>query len=417
MSAVELAIQNLNHAGEGLARLAGRVVFVPGALPGETVRAEIVQEKKGFARARLLEVLSPAPDRIAPRCPHHAAPRAAAGALACGGCQLQHLAYPAQLAFKQTQVSEQLRRVGGLAEPSVRPTVPAPAPFGYRNHLQFALAPEGQLGFKAAGSDAVVPIRECPIAEPALMDLFGRLNFESVPAVERVSLRLGAEAEQLLIFEAAADAPEVELDLPISAALLRPDGAALALAGRDYLVLTVKGRDFKVSAGSFFQVNTAMAERLVDEVLAALDLRGGETVLDLYCGVGLFAAFLAPHAGRLIGVEAFEPAVEDAAVNLDEFDHVEIYCAPAEDALPGLDARPAAVVADPPRAGLGPEVVGELLRLGPARLAYVSCDPATLARDARQLVAGGYDLAYAQPLDMFPQTHHVECLALFTRRQ
>lgn len=416
METLELAIQNLNHAGEGLARHAGRVVFVPYALPGEIVRAEIIQAKKGFARARLLEVITPAPERIPPSCRHYFSLDPGRGpARPCGGCQLQHLAYPAQLAFKQSQVAEQLRRVGGLADPPVRPARPAATPWGYRNHLQFALMADGRLAYKAAGSDAAVPIQECPIAEPGLMDLFGRLKFESVPDVQRVSLRAGAEADQLLIFEAEADAPELELDLPASAALLRPDGAALALAGRDYLVITVKGRDFKVSAGSFFQVNTAVAELLVDEVLAALDLHGGETVLDLYCGVGLFSAFLAPRAGRLIGVEAFEPAVEDAAVNLDEFENVEIYCAPVEDVLPGLEAAPAAVVADPPRAGLGPAVVAALLRLGAPRLVYVSCDPATLARDARQLAAGGYRLDYVQPLDMFPQTYHVECVARFIR--
>ena len=197
METLELAIQNLNHAGEGLARHAGRVVFVPYALPGEIVRAEIIQAKKGFARARLLEVITPAPERIPPSCRHYFSLDPGRGpARPCGGCQLQHLAYPAQLAFKQSQVAEQLRRVGGLADPPVRPARPAATPWGYRNHLQFALMADGRLAYKAAGSDAAVPIQECPIAEPGLMDLFGRLKFESVPDVQRVSLRAGAEADQ-----------------------------------------------------------------------------------------------------------------------------------------------------------------------------------------------------------------------------
>ncbi len=412
---LELTIQSLTHAGEGLARHAGRVVFVPFALPGETVRVEVVSEKKAFARARLREVLHASPDRVTPPCPYHFHVGAPAETAACGGCQLQHLAYPAQLVFKQAQVAEQLRRVGGRAAPPVRPIIAAPAPYGYRNQVQFALTADGRLGFKAAGSETVVPVRNCHLAAPALMELFRRLSVESVPDLERLTLRLGADDDQLIVFEAAEDAPEIELDLPVSAALLRPDGAALALAGRAYVVEAVNGRDFQISAGSFFQVHTALAGRLVAEAMSALELRGGETVLDLYCGVGLFTAFIAPVAGRVIGVEAFEPAVEDAAVNLDEFENVEIYAAPAEEVLPGLEAGVDAVIVDPPRAGLAPVVIAELLRLNAPRLVYVACDPATFARDAKLLLAGGYALDYVQPLDLFPQTHHVEVVARFTR--
>jgi len=409
-----LTIDALTHSGEGLARQAGRVVFVPFALPGETVRAALVEEKKSFARARLLEVLTPAAERVTPRCPHHFVPGAPAAALACGGCQLQHLTYPGQLRFKQGLVVEQLTRLGGFAAPPVRPIHAAPASFGYRNQVQFAFAPDGRLGFRAAGSSAVVPIQDCALAAPELMTLFHQITVEPSPEIERLTLRAGAEAEHLIVLEAAEGAPELELDLPVSAALLRPDGATLALVGQDYVVVEVKGRAFQVSAGSFFQVNTAVAERLVEEVLAALELRGGATVLDVYCGVGLFTAFLAPLAGRVIGVEAFEPAVDDAAVNLDEFDNVAIYAAPAEDVLPGLAEAVDAVVVDPPRAGLASEVVEALLKLRSPRLVYVACDPATFARDARRLAAGGYALDYVQPLDMFPQTHHVECVARFT---
>lgn len=416
---LELSITSLSHAGEGVARHAGRVTFVPFALPGERVRVELVEEKKGFARAQLLEVLTPSPDRIEPRCPHHfSISNHQTPSSACGGCQLQHLAYPAQLAFKQGQVIEQLMRVGGWTEAEararVRPTLPSPQPFGYRNQMQFALTAEGRLGLRAALTHHLVPIRECHIAAPPVMELFERLAIESAPEVERVTLRAGAE-DSLVVFEARADAPDIETDLPVSVALLRPDGASLALAGRDYLIETVKGRDFQISAGSFFQVNTALAERLVDEVLAALDLNGGETVLDAYCGVGLFSAFLAPLVARVIGVESFEPAVDDAAVNLDEFDNVEIYNARAEDVLPTLEARVDAVVLDPPRAGCAPTVLEALIACAPARLVYVSCDPATLARDAKRLAAGGYRLDFVQPLDLFPQTYHIESVARFAR--
>jgi 23S rRNA (uracil1939-C5)-methyltransferase len=247
---------------------------------------------------------------------------------------------------------------------------------------------------------------------PALGALFPHVRAEAGLEFDYLTLRAGAEDDLLVVFETSAEAPEVELDLPVSAALLRPDGASFTVAGRDYVTVEVRGRPFQVSAGAFFQVNTPMAEQLVELVLAGLALQPGETVLDLYCGVGLFSAFMAPLA-RVVGVEAYPPAVSDATVNLDEFDNVEIYEAPAEDVLPDLDLRFDAAVLDPPRAGCAPEVMDALLHLRPARLVYVSCDPATLARDAKRLRAGGYSLNWVQPLDMFPQTYHVESVARF----
>ncbi|MBL8045144.1 MAG: 23S rRNA (uracil(1939)-C(5))-methyltransferase RlmD [Anaerolineales bacterium] len=411
-----LEITSLSHSGEGIARHDGRVVFVPFALPGETVRVEIIEDKKNFQRARLVEILTPSADRVGPLCQHHFSLLARHASPACGGCQLQHLAYPAQVAYKTQQVIEQLVRMGGWAEAEarrlVRPTVPAPQPFGYRNQVQFSLTPEGQLGFKAASSNAMVPITECHLAAPALMHMRQRLNVESVPELERLTLRASAE-DELIIFESDMDAPEVEIDWPVSVALLRPDGASMALAGRDYLVENIKGRAFKISAGSFFQVNTAVAEKLVNEVLAALTLRTSDTVLELYCGVGLFTAFIAPEVKHVIGIEAAESAVEDAAANLDEFENVEIYCAPAEDVLPTLELKPDVALIDPPRAGCAPAVLDVLLQLKPRVIVYVACDPATFARDAKRLAAGRYRLEAVQPFDMFPQTHHVECVARF----
>lgn len=415
---IELAITALSHAGEGIGRAAGRAVFVPFALPGETVRVEIIAEKKNFARARLLEILTPSPDRIEPPCPHHFAltplsrAKEAGVGVACGGCQLQHLAYPAQLEFKQQTVIEQFTRIGGFTDPPVRPTLPAPAPFRYRNQVQFSLTPAGRLGFQAAGSNRVVPVSECHLLSPAVNELWGHVSIESAPELERLTLR-ATEDDALVIFESEQDAPDLELDLPVSAALLRPEGSSYTLAGRDYLIETVRGRAFKISAGAFFQINPTLIEQLLALVLGGLALRGGETVLDVYCGVGLFSAFIAPLAGRVIGIEAFAPAVSDAAENLDEFENVEIYQAPAEAVLPTLTVRAEAVVLDPPRAGCAPEVLEALAATGAARIVYVSCDPATLARDAKRLCANGYTLVWAQPLDMFPQTYHVECVALF----
>jgi 23S rRNA (uracil1939-C5)-methyltransferase len=258
-----------------VARHEGRAVFVPFALPGERVRAELTETRKNYARARLVEVLAAAPERRDPLCPHHFHLRPPEGfdsgrqETACGGCQLQHLDYAAQLTFKQQTVANQLRRLGRVENPPVRPTLASPQPYYYRNNVQFALREDGRLGFRAAGSRQVVAIRECHQIEPALGELFPQIQVEPEQAreLERLGLRAGAEDERLVVLEAAAEAPEVELDLPVSAALLRPDGSSLALAGDDHLVMSVRGRDYRVSAGSFFQVNTGLTERLVDLVL------------------------------------------------------------------------------------------------------------------------------------------------------
>lgn len=419
---ITLTITALSHAAEGIGRHEGRAIFVPYALPGEIVRAEIVSEKKNFARARLLEIITPSPARVAPVCAHYPLTpnpsppsemgERGEGVRFCGGCQLQHLAQAAQLAFKQQTVIDQLRRVGGFTAPPVRATLPSPAPFHYRNHVQFSLTPQGALGFQASGSNTVIPIRECHLLNPALTELRGHLAIESAPELERLTLRANAD-DALVVFESESDAPELELDMPVAAALLRPDGSCYTLAERDYLIETVRGRDFKISAGSFFQVNTAQAEVLVDLVLEALALTGRETVLDVYCGVGLFTAFIAPRAARVIGVESFAPAVRDAVDNLDEFENIELYEATAEDVLPALEVTPDAVVLDPPRAGCAPAVLDALVAGGANVIVYVSCDPATLARDAKRLCAGGYALDWLGPVDMFPQTYHIECVARF----
>lgn len=389
----------------------GRTVFVPLAIPGETVRVEIVEAKPTFDRARLIEVLVPSPDRVEPTCPHFGV---------CGGCHYQHLSYAAQLEWKRQIVINQITRIGGIANPHVLETLPSPDPWHYRNHVQFSQTSEGKLGFHSnSNSNSILPISTCPIARPEIMELFRQIDIEKLE-VDQIGLRVGADGETLLTFESeSGEPPDVELDLPISVASINTDGEALTLIGDDHLIQEINGRAFQVSAGSFFQVNTAQAEVLVRVVLAALDLKGGETVIDLYSGVGLFAAFMTPLATRVIGVESFAPAVRDAEVNLDEFENVEIYESPVEVALDHLVTlsalHPVSVVLDPPRAGCDKTVIQHLLSLRPTRIVYVSCDPATLARDAKRLALGGYPLVSAQPLDMFPQTYHIETVAVFER--
>ncbi len=401
-----LTITALSHSGDGIAHADGRTVFVPRALPGETVHAEITQTKKEVARARLVEVLTSSPARVPAPCPVFDR---------CGGCQLQHLTYDDQLKFKEDQVRTQLRRLAGLSDPPLRPILSAPEPFGYRNQIQWSLTAEGALGLRGQASHEVVPVEACLIAHPTINAVRARLTLEAESGLERITLRVDDAGEPLIVLEPAEETPEVSLDLPIAAAVLPPDGPSFALAERDWLDITIKDRVFRVSAGSFFQVNVPQAERLVDLVLEALAPRPDDVVYDLYCGVGLFSAFLAPRVARLIGIETYAPAVDDAAANLDAFDHVSLYNAEVDDVLSALEDRPTAVVLDPPRAGLSARAAEALAAAGPERIVYVSCDPATLARDIARLARGGYRLAWAQPVDMFPQTFHIETVAALVK--
>jgi len=232
--------------------------------------------------------------------------------------------------------------------------------------------------------------------------------------LERISMRLGAGDEILLALEGdEMEAPEVSIEeLPVSVVYLGP-GGSLVMAGDDAVVMVVLERPFRVSAGSFFQVNTPMAEAMVGHVLGLLDPQPNQVVLDLYCGAGLFSAFLAPLTGQVIGLELSPSACADFAVNLDDFENVSLYEGAAEDILPHLDLRIDSAVVDPPRAGLERTALDALLALRPRRLVYVSCDPATLARDAKRLLAGGYQLSRITPFDLFPQTYHIESIALF----
>lgn len=409
---LETTVQTLIYGGEGLGRLPdGRAVFVPYTLPGERVRIRLVEEKRRHARAELLEVLTPAAGRIVPRCAHFGK---------CGGCSYQHMPYAEQLAAKEAILREQLERIGEISDPPVQAIVPAPAEFNYRNHVQFHLTEEGKLGFVNTRGNAVIPIRECHLPQPPLDEIWRQLDFEALPEIERIGLRVGMEEDVQLILESdSPQAPEISVEeLPISVAHISPAGT-LVLAGSPAVTFEVLGRRFRVSAGAFFQVNTAMAGAMVEHVMdylaASLPDLDQTTVLDAYCGVGLFSAFLAARVARLIGIEASPSACEDFAANLDEFDNVELYEAAVEEVLPAVQVKPDFVLVDPPRAGLERGALDGLMALGAPTLCYVSCDPATLARDGRRLASGGYRLEVITPFDLFPQTYHIESISFWRR--
>lgn len=416
---ITLDLTAIAHGGEAFGRHEGKVVFVPYTLPSERVRARLVDDHERWARAELVEVLTADDDRVDPPCPYF-------GPGLCGGCQWQHIRYERQLTLKQEIVADQLRRLGRLPDPPVRPTLSVGEPFAYRNHVQFAVHPEGKLGFARAGSHEIIPIERCLLLHPLLDELHSALQFdeeEPGPALaewlQRLSLRAGVTTgQQLVLFEGRSDEPpELEVDLPVSCVFLARDGRLQPLIGPPYIEEQVTGRVYRVSATSFFQVNTAGAEVLVSLVRRYLDPQPNDTLLDAYCGVGLFGLALSNQVGHLIGIEEDPHACEDFAWNARDLapERVTLHEGPAAEVLAALDEPIDLAVVDPPRSGVGKEALQELTRLGPRRIVYVSCDPATLARDAKFLQAGGYELVEVQPIDLFPQTFHIESVSLWIR--
>lgn len=402
-----LSLTDMAYGGEAVGRFEGKAIFVPYAIPGETVQVQVVSDKGRFARARLLEVTTPSPHRVSPPCPYFGV---------CGGCQWQHVEYRAQLDYKRSIVVSQLQRIAGVVDAQVRPTLGMENPWHYRNHVQFSVSKDGQLGFMAAGSHQVVAIEGCALMHSLLEELYDCLDIE-FPGLRRLTLRAGINTgERMIVLETDEDEPpEVEVGLPVSFVLLLSDGTPVTLLGSPHIHEQLAGRMYRLSAPSFFQVNTQQAEALVSLVRTYLNATARDMVLDAYCGVGTFALALAETAGQVVGIESSAAALTDAEANAAGVDNVRFVRGSVAQSLSRLDPGATLAVLDPPREGAGAEVVAALVRLGVERIAYVSCDPATLARDVKAMLAANYALREVQPVDMFPQTYHIESVALLER--
>lgn len=399
---MEIRIEKIIHGGDAMGYAPdGRPVFVPYAAPGEWVRVELGESHKGFFRARLIEVMEPSADRVKPRCRYFGQ---------CGGCQFQHLGYACQVRAKEAVLREQLQRLGGIADVPLRPTLPSPSEWNYRNHIQCTPAEGNRLGFFRPATHSVLPVDECHLPEGKLLDLWKTLDWESFPGLRQIGFRASDDDEMIVLEGDAGQLPEVSVESAVSAAWLDPQGGMVYLAGGP-LHYAILGRVFTVSAGSFFQVNTAQIPAMVKAVMELADPARNETVLDLYCGTGLFSAFLAERAARVIGIEESPLAAADFELNLDSFDTVELYAASAEAALEAIAEKPDLAVVDPPRSGLTARAMRALLHAAPPRIVMASCDMSTLARDARILSGAGYRLTAVVPIDMFPQTSHLETVS------
>ena len=367
-----ISLTDMTFGGDALGKLPdGRAVFVPFGLPGETVRIRLTEEKSTFARGQIYEIITPSPLRIQARCPYFGS---------CGGCSYQHLAYPDQLSLKQKLVADQLKRLAGLADFPVEPIVASPSPWYYRNTMQFRVSPAGRLGFQRANSTTFIEIKECFLPQENINQLWPQLDLEENSGIERVVIRAGGEDDLILGLESQQELPpEFSVDFPISVVYSNGDDSTV-FSGDEFVLMAVSGRSFKVSIKSFFQTNIPQAEAMVAKVLQLSGDLSGKTVLDAYCGVGLFSAFMAGQAAQLIGIELSDSACDDYATNLDEFDNVSLYMGAVEQVLPSLEIHPEIVVIDPPRAGLDQRVIAAVTAAQPAKVIYVSCDPATFAQ-------------------------------------
>ncbi|MFZ0089172.1 MAG: 23S rRNA (uracil(1939)-C(5))-methyltransferase RlmD [Solirubrobacteraceae bacterium] len=436
---LELTIDALAFGGAGVARTDGYVVFVAGAIPGDRVRAVIGKRKRAYAEARAIDILAPSPDRIAPRADHPGAP-------------WQVLAYERQLEVKQGQVHDALRRIGKLEGFAIEPIIPAVSQWRYRNKLEYSFGtdPGGELvcGFHAPGRwDEIVGIDDCLLAsEPANgareqivawcrgqgLSAYDRSTGDGVlrNLVVREGRRTGALQARLV----TADRPLERDSLARAAAGLdgllwtRLDslgetthgGDTELLAGADRFVETLGQMQFEISADAFFQTNTEMAERLYEVALEYAAPVGFERVYDLYCGIGTIGLLLSPRVAEVWGLELIPEAIADALANAraNEVDNAQFFAGDVRLALPELvdrAGRPDVLIVDPPRSGLSQKVVRRIIEASPSRIVYVSCNPTTLAPNAAQLVEAGYRLVRVRPVDMFPQTPHIECVAELVR--
>lgn len=445
---VDLDIEDLSHEGLGVGKLEGYTLFVKGALPGERIKAKIMKMKKRYGFARLIEVYEASPHRIEPPCPIYKQ---------CGGCQLQHLSYEEQLRQKELQVRSQLTKIGGLdlEQVKVHPTLGMENPWKYRNKAQVPIGEaEGGLigGFYRQGTHEIIDMQECMIQHEA--------NDTVIQKTKQIAQELGISAydEQnhtgllrhvvvkygfytkelmLVLITLEENIPQKEKlisklkadfgDLKSIVQNVNPARTNVifgdrtrVLWGEEYIYDRIGSIQFAISARSFYQVNPQQTKVLYDKALEYADLQGHETVIDAYCGIGTISLFLAQKAKRVLGVEVVPEAIADAKRNarLNGIENAEFAVGEAEKVIPWWKAQGIVadvVVVDPPRKGCDEALLKTMIEMKPKRVVYVSCNPATLARDLKILEEGGFRTVEVQPVDMFPHSYHVECCVLLKK--
>lgn len=445
---VTVFVTDMGQDGEGIGKAEGYTLFIKDAVVGDKVRAKVIKAKKNYGYARLMEVLEPSPDRVEPRC---------SCARQCGGCQIQALSYQRQLQFKEEKVRNVLERIGGFEKIPLQPIIGMENPYRYRNKAQFPIGTDREgrpiAGFYAGRTHTIIPQEDCVLGvreNKAILEvILGFMEEFSIPAyreeegsglVRHVLIRYGFATKEIMVCVVINGdrLPKAEIlaerlsdiagmtSISINKNKRRTNvilGEEVEVIwGRPFIEDVLDGVRYQISPLSFYQVNPVQTKVLYEKALQYAGLHGTETVWDLYCGIGTISLFLARQAGKVYGVEIVPQAIEDARRNaaLNGMENVEFMVGKAEEILPekyekeGVSAD--VIVVDPPRKGCDPELLDTMLQIRPKRIVYVSCDPATLARDLKLLCAGGYKLQKVQPVDQFPHSVHVENVCLLLRK-
>ena len=380
---VRLSLQGWGRLGAVNACCEGQEVRVFGGIPGEEVVVEIKKHRGGYSTGRVVDVLVPSPHRSEPPCPYYGA---------CTGCQWQHIDYKHQLDVKRQMVVDALAQVSGFEGSCVLATLASPDKYGYRNHARFTIRQGGVLGFVNRDSHRFVPIQNCLLMHPSINQALEKLQGRCGETTQ-LSIRYGTNTGDFLI---QPTLKSEDISLP---------------TGQKHYLESLAGVEFRVASSSFFQVNTPQAEVMTELVKDGLQLSGVGLLVDAYAGVGTFAILLASHVEEVIAIEESVSAVKDAEINAEGLSNIRFLLGKTEAVLEQIEKRPDGLILDPPRAGCAEMALEAVIKLAPRRVVYVSCEPETLARDLELLCQGPYTLEQVQPVDMFPQTHHVECIA------
>lgn len=457
-SRVNLTIHDFAVGGEAVGRVDNFVLFIPGGAPGDEIEAQITELKKNYGRARISKIIKPSVRRITPRCPVYQE---------CGGCQLQHISYDAQLQFKTKMVQDAIQHIAGLNDVKVCPCKPMKCPWNYRGKVQTVVAAKPYLragndepqrfrpyvGFYAQGSHTIVKVDDCAIQDvrnnqaiAAAREALERLQWpvyqgeDGTGSIRYLIARSSKATNQTLLVVVSSQPrlPQVRefvdmvrkrvsslcgvvLNLNPHRSNVIMGTRSQVLWGSDHLVEEVNGLKFNVSANSFFQVNIEGLESIYSVLDKYLAIKNRDTVLDAYCGVGSLALYAARQARRVVGIDECQAAIEDAVVNSDinGLVNTDFTDGTVERVLPGLYQRGlrfSCAILDPPRKGCEPVVIDTIAKMRIPRMVYISCNPSTLARDLGFLHERGYRVLEVQPIDMFPQTYHVECAAHIVRK-
>ncbi|HZK44596.1 MAG TPA: 23S rRNA (uracil(1939)-C(5))-methyltransferase RlmD [Syntrophomonadaceae bacterium] len=416
---MQCKIEGISHKGEGIARIDGKAVFIPFAIPGETVKIKIIEEKKNYNRAQLIEVIESSIHRVDPSCPHYND---------CGGCSYQHIDYDHQLELKREVVQSNIARIGKI-DLEVNPVIGSPQRYRYRNKVTWHIDKEGRLGYYQASSNELVEIKTCKLISEKMEKVTNSIR-------EHITDISFTQQSNLIIRESSVNEETMLILTHIKSDLDKSKLSSFSdetnslfvkyigkpgyekITGSDKLTETSATINISLSPGAFFQVNHEQMEKIISIVEDFLDLNDEDILLDAYSGVGSIALALASKVKKVVGVESFKDAVKDAKLNANQnkITNAEFIAGACETVLPKLNKSFDKVVLDPPRSGLKKEVIEAIVKANPKKIAYVSCNPATLARDLAIFKENDYITKIVQPLDMFAQTGHVECVVLMTRQ-